>query len=605
VKKHIWVAAVSALIAGCTPEAFRRSADLQVDQILRERKKQTLDYLPQTEARTDVPLTPPRQAFEKIPVSPISPPVTPPMELERVKFMRTPLGPELSLKDVTPVRPGKGIIDVAAEQQKMRTPLGPPALGQQPRRFDLFACLEYAVQHSRNYEDQMELLYEAALDVTLQRHLFEPRPFAQTAINYVGGQRDVDYRSAWTVSNTVGVRQQLPHGGEIVASGLVDFVNTINGNVNDGESASVVLNGSIPLLRGFGMVNLEPLISTERQLVYEVRAFEDFRRSFVVDIASRYFQLLASQQGVFNRRLNLISLSALTEQSEAIYQAGQLAYIEVQRAQQSQLQAQSDLITAEENYQTALDEFKIVLGMPVDEALDVTPVALDVKVPHVSPGDAVETAHRYRLTVRTAADQIEDAQRNVQVAQNGLLPDLRLTGEGRLGNRVDTPAVDLQADTLDYRAGLALDLPIDRVAERNSYRRSLISLQRAQRNFVTVRDRVTADVREALRSIRAAEISVGIQRQGIELANARLNLANLNLTLGRGTTRDVVEAQTSLLQAQDGLNQARSRLQIRVLEFLRDSGTLRVDPKAGAIGLAMDREKLQTNKTTLKQYSIE
>ena len=105
----------------------------------------------------------------------------------------------------------------------------------------------------------MDLLYITALDVTLQRHLFSPRPFASTGLEYTGGQKTSDYKSALTVTNTAGVRQQLPWGGEVVARALVDFVNAINGNVNDGESAGLVLSGSMPLLRGFGMINLEPL----------------------------------------------------------------------------------------------------------------------------------------------------------------------------------------------------------------------------------------------------------------------------------------------------------------------------------------------------------
>lgn len=593
--RRITIPILAGLLAGCSPDAYKRDADLQVSQILRERSKQTLDYTPQTEVRTNAPTTPPKRAFEKIPVSPIAPPAPAPMELEHVRVPYAPLGPDERIKDVSAAPASIGV-DVRTERMRLRSSLGPPMPEQQPRQFDLFACLQYAVQHSRSYEDQMESLYQGALDVTLQRHLFEPRPFAQTSLLYTGGQKDVDYRSAWTVSNSAGIKQKLPYGGEIVASGLVDFVNTINGNVNDGESASVALTGSMPLLRGFGMVNLEPLINSERQMVYQVRAFEDFRRSFVVDISSRYFQLLASQQGVINRRLSLISLSDLTDRSQALYDNTRLPYIEVQRAQQSQLQAQSDLVNAEEGFRASLDEFKIILGMPVDEPLDVAAVALDVAVPRLAADDAVATARRYRLSLQTAADQVEDAQRNVQNSQNGLLPDLSLTAEGHISNSPDTPAVALQDRTSTYQAGLKLDLPIDRVAERNDYRRSLISLQRAQRNYIAVRDRVTADVRQALRSIRAAEISVEIQRRGIELARARLDLANENLRLGKGTTRDVVEAQTSLLQAQDGLEQARSQLQIRVLQFLRDSGTLRVDPKAGAIGRAMDRETLEANK---------
>ena len=112
--------------------------------------------------------------------------------------------------------------------------------------------------------------------------------------------------------------------GVAVASALVDFVNAINGNVNEGESAGLVLSGTIPLLRGFGMVNLEPFIESERKLIYEVRNFEDFRRSFVVDISRLYFNLLAQQQGIRNRRINLAQSTDLRIRSQELYNANRL-----------------------------------------------------------------------------------------------------------------------------------------------------------------------------------------------------------------------------------------------------------------------------------------
>src|SRR5205823_2246071 len=147
-------------LCGCSPDHYARQADLDVQRLIRDREKQTLEYAPQVE-------------------------------------------------------------------------LGPSLPREVMQRFDLFASLAYAVQHSRAYQDQMDDLYTTALAVTLQRHLFTPRPFANTSALYTGGQKKSNYKSALTVSNRVGVRQQLPYGGEVVASGLVQFVNAINGNVDD------------------------------------------------------------------------------------------------------------------------------------------------------------------------------------------------------------------------------------------------------------------------------------------------------------------------------------------------------------------------------------
>ena len=98
----------------------------------------------------------------------------------------------------------------------------------------------------------MEDLYLARLDVTLQRHLFEPRPFATTDFLFSGNQAagDVPYKSAFNVVNTLGVRQQLPYGGEITARQLVTITEALNDATEDGQSARTALTASIPLLRG-------------------------------------------------------------------------------------------------------------------------------------------------------------------------------------------------------------------------------------------------------------------------------------------------------------------------------------------------------------------
>ncbi len=604
-------------LSSCTPDAYRRSADGEVYRILRERKSAALGYEPAAEASGAPAPKAMKPDYQKIPVTAVQPEAPPPLATPGIGA--APYGKLGPARDVVPLRQGYrvGSLQGGADDNENlagaadRRVAGPPAPGH-AQRLDLFGSLKYAVQHSRAYQDRMEDLYLAALDVTLERHLFAPRPFARATAEFTGGQADVDYRSALAATAAAGVRQKLPYGGEVVAETLVRFVDAIEGEVENGESAEVALSGTVPLLRGAGMVNLEPLISSEREMVYEVRAFEAFRRSFAVNVSSQYFGLLAQQQSISNRLQNYATLASLLERAQALYEAKRFSYLEVQRAEQSLLDGENKLIDARLSYANALDDFKIALGMDVNDALDVVPVQMEVPVPEIRGTAAVETAYRYRLELQTAKDRIADAVRGVEVARNGLLPEVNLTARAGTGNRNDTAARQLDSRTLEYAAGLNVDFPVDRVAERNQYRRALITFDRAQREFEDQRDQVSAEVRQDSRGIRSAQSSLLIQRQSMELAERRLELANERLRLGvpGADTREVVEAQEDLLTAQDSYQRAQATLQIRVLEFLRDTGTLRVDPDAGELGQAMDRKNRQAgagnrvdiNGTVLPQY---
>lgn len=594
--------------SGCTADAYRRQADAQVNSILRDREEKTLGYTPKVEAKTSVPEAAPKSAYAKIPMTPLPPAMPARVEPTDVEFVYGPLGPEMKWPPgVKPPSPEDFQLEVSLEGGNERLRLGPPAPGDETIRLDLFKALAYGAEHSRTYQNQMEDVYLAALDVTLQRHLFEPRPFAETGVEYTGSQEDANYRSAFSVTNSVGFRQQLPYGGDITARALVNFVNAISGNVEDGEQAGVAISAAIPLLRGAGMVNLERLIDSERQVVYEIRAYESFRRSFVVNVASSYFRLLSQQQSIANRQQSLQSLRLLTQKSRRLFAAGlrsraqMVTFIDVQRSLQSQLSTENNLIESQADYQSSLDEFKISLGIPTEQKIDVVAELLDVTVPEYSVDEAVKMAHMYRLELQTAKDRVEDAQRGINFAKNGLLPDLDFTADGRLTNDRPSsndptgPSYDIRGDTATYGASIRLGLPLDRVAERNAYRRALIRLERAQRDFELLRDVVSADARDAVRGIESARATLRIQQNGIDLAQRRLENSNELLRQGKIDNRELVEAQSDLLEAQDDFEQARANLQIQILRFLRDTGTLRVDPSAGSIGHAMTREAVSIN----------
>jgi outer membrane protein TolC len=561
--------------------------------IVREQQGKTTDYVAPISVPTVAKAEPTPKSYDPLPTT------TLPEALNDV-ILATPaaarsrqLGPPADL-DLPPAgaagAPPSSAVDRVRTFVRAPYQLGPDAAIATGHRLGLFESIAYAVEHSREYQTQMENLYLSALDVTLQRHLFNPRPFANVRAGFEGGQGDVNYRAATVATGEVGVRQRLPLGGEIVASGIVQFVDALNDASENGENATLALTGSIPFLRGAGFVNLEPLIQSERGVVYAVRQFENFRRNFAVQVASAYFNLLTSQLQVRNRYLLYVNALELVNRSEALFAAGRITSIELQRTQTQLLRTEDQVNTALQSFENDVDSFKLLIGMPIDEPLQIVAVQVEVPVPRLDAQAAAELARTFRLDLQTTRDRLDDARRRVEVRKNGLLPDLDLTFGVDGGNSSGGRARDLDGDTITYDATLRLDLPVDRVAERNAYRASLLDLEAARRAVELQEDQVATDVRRSIRTIRSAITSLEIQRKGIEIAQQRLDSANEFLNTGRAPdTRNVVEAQTELLSAQDAFNSARARLQVAILSYLRDAGVLRLDPTTGELGRAMDR----------------
>lgn len=151
-----------------------------------------------------------------------------------------------------------------------------------------------ALLHSTDYQEQLESLYLAALDVSSERFRFDTQWFSGQQAFLTANGRDRNngessttfgFSDGQSVSRTVGMSRTLATGGTLVAN----LANSITWQLSgpNSQAASTVLDFSIiqPLLQGGGRdVVLERLTRAERNLLANVRAFERYRRNFYLNI---------------------------------------------------------------------------------------------------------------------------------------------------------------------------------------------------------------------------------------------------------------------------------------------------------------------------------
>lgn len=444
---------------------------------------------------------------------------------------------------------------------------------------DLTKTLAYAIEFSPDYRIQKEGLFLSALSLLIEQHRWGPRFFDDVTARVSGTPENGDHQQALSVINDFRVTQRLPYGGEVAAGALVNFVNTLRdeaGSDSEAQSAALSFSVSIPLLRGAGLIAQESLIQSERNLIYAARSFEQFRRQFLVDVATDYFDLLQAQQSIVNRQLQLDKLTDFARRAEALADAGRQPYIAAQEAQQEVLLSEDSLINARLGYALALDRFKVRLGVPGDQAIEVKQAEIIVPTLLLDPEKAQRAALAYRLDLQTQRDQVEDAARAVKNARNGLLPDLNFDAGLVLNTDPDKDraGVDFDAGNSSYTAGMRLGLPLDRRIEQLGVRQSLISYERSRRSHELARNNVVVDVRNSIRRIRQAQFSLELQDRSIELAEQRFR--GVQLRERSLTPRDVIDAQQRLLDARNSRDLAVRNLRVSLLQFLRDTGQLRV-----------------------------
>jgi outer membrane protein TolC len=99
------------------------------------------------------------------------------------------------------------------------------------------------------------------------------------------------------------------------------------------------------------------------------------------------------------------------------------------------------------------------------------------------------------------------------------------------------------------------------------------------RQFSLDADNVKLEVRDDWRAVQQSIESYKIQKNGVALAQRRVDSTKMLLDAGRVETRDYLDAQSSLLEAQNALTQAMTNHVVSRLQFYLDIETLTIDEK--------------------------
>ncbi len=447
-----------------------------------------------------------------------------------------------------------------------------------------------ATAQNRNYQQQKEQLYLVALDLTGVEHDYAMQWFGTVDFAYLKNRRtDITGKESTeeqlAQSSELGFNQLLADGTQIGVAIALDWGRFLTGDPR--ESLTSVLTATItkPLLRGAGKeIALERLTQAQRNVLYQIRSFNRYRKTFVVLIVDDYYRVLQRLDEVKNAESNYERRAQSKERLQMEAEAGRRSQFEVDQAIQDWLTARDNVVSTRERYQQQLDEFKITLALPVDANIYLDPNAMQqlrnagvTEVPY-SIAEAVDTALLYRLDLANSADNVDDAVRKVVVAENNLGAELNLVASADVQSTGRSKFARLPFHLGDYAFGLQSDLPLDRLAERNAYRESLIVLTQTQRQYDLDRDSVALNVRQAYRQLVETAERYKIQKNSLELAEKRVESTTMLIEEGRVTTRDLLDAQDSLLAAQNNLTASLVDHVIAKLSFYSDIGVLQVKP---------------------------
>jgi len=459
-------------------------------------------------------------------------------------------------------------------------------------------ALDLAFQHSQVYQTQKEALYLEALALTFDRYRYTPVFSASGGADYQWDAEDqfVTDMQALTgmsvlstservdASTSLGARYLLKGGGAIALNLTNNFTRFLTGDISELGTGALIGSFTQPLLRDFGSdIETENLMQAERDLLYRLRDFTRFRKTFAVQVASAYYSVLLNRETARNNYAGLLANNLSLEREQAFQAEGLRTLLQVGRLEQSSLQQDLRWTSSITRYKRSLDDFKILLGLKAEEniALDNNEMVLisetGMDSPDLSLEQAMDLAVQTRLDLYNGLDRVQDRARKIEVAANALKPGLDLSLVARVPNANDGDLGELDFENALYTAGLDFELPLDTKLDRNSYRRALIDYEVATRNYLLDMDNIKLDVVDLWRRMNQARKNYEINLTSVQINERRVEEAELRAELGLGDIQDTVDSQNDLTAAQTDLISSIVDHNISKLEFWRDLGLLYVD----------------------------
>lgn len=295
-------------------------------------------------------------------------------------------------------------------------------------------------------------------------------------------------------------------------------------------------------------------------------------------VSRQYYQILSSMEEIKLQQRTVKILQQLIQASEGQYNNGLLRKVDLDRINVNLINTQSKLTQAQNDADRNINQLKVTLGIPLTTNLVLDTLALDEQMLPTTSQSAFAVDTRTELQLLDTQIKLSTLQRNAIRAEN--YPKLSaffnyshniMSDEFGAIFTNESPAITYGMGSL----GLRLQVPIfsgfsrtSRVAQSNLKIQQLTKQRQAKAlELDAANQNAHIQMNNTLTMLQA-------QQENVKLAEDvyRANRANYNL--GLSSLTDLLDSQTSFLEAKNIYTKSMLNYKLAELELMRSNGTL-------------------------------
>ena len=303
-------------------------------------------------------------------------------------------------------------------------------------------------------------------------------------------------------------------------------------------------------------------------------------RGLVATVVQNYYLLIAAQRKLASAQQGLLEAQRFLDITQKQENGGEVAHSDVIKAQIQVTQRTRDAQDAE------LALLKSRLGLSVlifPDFRDAFSLVDDLQTmtPLLPLTDLKATAVANSPDVRVAAASVQQETIGIGVARAGVLPTVSfdyfygINANEFATHSAATPEFPAGVNLLGSAAQIQLNVPLwNWGAAQSKLKQARLRVQAAKSDLTLAQRQLQASISTFHREAEIARDQVASLRESLDLSTESLRLTLLRYQAGEVSVLEVVDAQTTLIQARNAYNDGLVRYRVALAALQTLTGTL-------------------------------
>ena len=273
---------------------------------------------------------------------------------------------------------------------------------------------------------------------------------------------------------------------------------------------------------------------------------QDARDMVTLTVGNAYLLVIADKARIDSAQAQVNTSKVSLDQAVQNHRAGTAPLLDELRARVDYQTQEQNLITAQNQYEKDKIALARVIGLPLEQKFELTDTAPYAALDEIDPETAVKQALANRNDLKAMQEQLRAAEKARSAATAERYPTISFAGDyGDIG-----PTLSHSHGTGNATGTLSVPV-LEEGKLRGDARQAQAQLESKRAQLSDLQGQISADVRDSILDIKAAQKQVEVARSNVQLANEALSEAQQRYAAGVSDNLAVSQAQQAVAQADD------------------------------------------------------